>query len=101
MSEEKKNNETILDDEEEIITMTYEDGSEEDFELLAELDYEDKWYAYVRPVQPDEDFADDEVLVLEIADDENGEEIYLPVTDDKLLDALIDMFNRELEKFDE
>ena len=90
-------NKTIMDENDEIVTLTFDDGSQEEFYVMAELDYEGKWYSYLVPVDPDDDFDDDEVLVYEIAEGENGEEIFLPIEDDDLLDKLVDMLNSELE----
>lgn len=89
---------TYLDEDDEIVTLTYDNGDKEDFYLLAELDYEEKWYAYLVPVEPDEDFAEDEVLVYEIGSDEDGNECFLPVEDDELVEKLVDMLNDELSE---
>lgn len=58
-----KDEETFFDENEELVTLTFDDGTEEVFELIAELDYEGKWYAYLVPQEPSEDFDDDEVLI--------------------------------------
>ena len=93
-------NKTMIDENDEIVTLTFDDGSQEEFYVMAELDYEGKWYSYLVPVDPDDDFDDDEVLVYEIAEGEDGEEIFLPIEDDALLDKLVDMLNKELEADD-
>ncbi|HOO22314.1 MAG TPA: DUF1292 domain-containing protein [Clostridia bacterium] len=88
---------TLIQEEDEIVTLTYDDGSQEDFYDIAELDYEGKWYIYLQPVEPSDEFAEDEVIVYEIAEDDSGEEIFLPVEDDALMQKLVDMLNEELE----
>lgn len=93
---ESKN--TMIDENDEIITMTYDDGTSENFFSLAELEYEGKWYNYLEPVDPPEDYEEGEVIVYEEATDENGEEIFLPVEDDDLLQKLVDYLNEEIEK---
>lgn len=97
MSEKK----TIIDENEEVVTLTYDDGTQEDFYTIAELDYEGKWYAYLVPVEPDEDFDEDEVLIYEIAEGEEGEEVFLPIEDDALLDKLAEMLNEEIAESEE
>ena len=92
------NKNTIIDENDEIITMTYDDGTSENFFSLAELEYEGKWYNYLEPVDPPEDYEEGEVIVYEEATDENGEEIFLPVEDDALLQKLVDYLNEEIEK---
>ena len=92
------NKNTMIDENDEIITMTYDDGTSENFFSLAELEYEGKWYTYLEPVDPPEDYEEGEVIVYEEATDENGEEIFLPVEDDDLLQKLVDYLNEEIEK---
>ncbi len=89
---------TFIDENDELITMTYEDGTSENFYNLAELDYEGKWYIYLEPVDPPDDYEEGEVLVYEEAEDENGEEVLLPVEDEELLNKLVDLLNSEIEK---
>ena len=89
---------TFIDENDELITMTYEDGTSENFYNLAELDYEGKWYIYLEPVDPPDDYEEGEVLVYEEAEDENGEEVLLPVEGEELLNKLVDLLNSEIEK---
>lgn len=98
---EEKKRKTEVEEDDEIVTMTYEDGTSEDFFCIAELDFEGKWYAYLQPVEETEDFGDDEVLIYEIGEDENGEEIFLPIEDDALLEKLVDELNNSIENGEE
>ena len=88
MVDERKDDVTI-DENDELITMTFDDGTSENFYNLAELDYEGKWYMYLEPVDPPEDYEE--------AEDDNGEEILLPVEDEDLLEVLIKLLNDELD----
>ena len=36
------------------------------FLVLAELDYKDKWYIYLEPVEPSEDFEEGEIIIFEL-----------------------------------
>lgn len=94
----KERDDLIIQEEDEIITLTYEDGIEEDFFNIAELDYKGKWYIYLQPVEMKGEFEEDEVLIYEMSEDEESEEIFTPVEDEKLLNELIDMLNKELEE---
>lgn len=94
----KERDDLIIQEEDEIITLTYEDGIEEDFFNIAELDYKGKWYIYLQPVEIKGEFEEDEVLIYEMSEDEESEEIFTPVEDEKLLNELIDMLNKELEE---
>ena len=100
MSDFDKKKKIDVEEDDETIVMTYDDGTQEEFYLIAQLDYEDKWYAYLQPVEETEDFSDDEVLIMEIAEDEEGNEIFLPVEDDELLNKLIDELNDSLAEDD-
>ena len=97
----EKERKTVVDEDDEIVTMTYEDGTTEDFFCIAELDYEGKWYAYLQPVEETDDFVEDEVLIYEIGEDENGDEIFLPVEDDELLDKLVEELNNSVDEDEE
>ena len=97
MEENKTTN--IQDIEEEKVTLDYENGESEEFYVIAELDYKGKWYAYLEPVVKPEGYMDGELLIYELTVDEaTGDDVYTPVYDDNLLEALIDMLNDELEK---
>ena len=51
------------------------------------------------PVVKPEGYMDGELLIYELTVDEaTGDDVYTPVDDDNLLEALIDMLNDELEK---
>ncbi len=93
----EKNRKTEIEEDDEIVTMTYDDGTSEDFFCIAELDYEGKWYAYLQPVEETEDFAEDEVLIYEIGEDETGAEVFLPIEDDELLEKLVEELNKEIQ----
>lgn len=96
MVDERKDDVTI-DENDELITMTFDDGTSENFYNLAELDYEGKWYMYLEPVDPPEDYEEGDVYIYEEAEDDNGEEILLPVEDEDLLETLIKLLNDELD----
>ena len=95
----KEIDETVLTDEEEIVTLTLDDGTEEDFVVIAELDYNGKWYTYLQPADMENsDFEEDEVLIYESLDLGDGEEEFLPVEDESLLEILVGFLNEEADK---
>lgn len=96
----KEKEKTFVEENDEIVTLTYDEGGSEDFYNLAELDFEGKWYIYLTPVEPTEEFADDEVLIYEMVENEEGNDEFLPVEDEDLLDKLIDLLNEEASKED-
>ena len=98
MAEELDNNEI------EILTLTDEDGTDRDFEVVDTLEYEgDTYYAlqeYFENVEDldnrDED-EDIEILILKRIV-ENGEESFDTITDDDLFDKLSAMFDARMDE---
>jgi uncharacterized protein YrzB (UPF0473 family) len=88
---------TEIQEEDEIVTLTYDDGATEDFYNIAELDYQDKWYIYLQPTKATEEFGEDEVLIYEMAFNDDEQEVFLPVEDEKLMEKLVEMLNEELK----
>ena len=62
------------------------------FEHIMTVQYKGEDYVLLAPVDPTEDMADDEVLVLKIDNDENGEEIYVSVEDDAVVEKVFEKY---------
>ncbi len=77
-----------------IVVLNDENGNEVEFEFLDLIEYQDKEYVVLLPVDDDED----EVVILQVDDsDENSdEEAYISVEDDDILQAVFEIFK---EKF--
>ena len=82
--------EKLLPEEEEttILTLTDEDGESIDFEYLDSVDYEGKEYLVLMPA----DEAATEIVILEVEPVDEENENYLPVMDEKLLNAVYAIF---------
>lgn len=93
MAEDIKDEE-MQDDE--IIVMVDEDGKEVEFNHIATLDYNNEWYIYVQPVELG-DMDDDEMFIFKIEEDENGNDLFTPVEDEDLLDALYQEYLKECD----
>ncbi|NFS07301.1 DUF1292 domain-containing protein [Clostridium botulinum] len=61
------------------ITLTDEEGKETEFEVITKLDIEDKEYVVVVP----KDEEVDEAIALRIDNNDNGEEVLVPVEEDE------------------
>ncbi len=84
------------EDEEEIITLFNENtGKNEDFRVVEVLEYDEKDYVFLNPVEPSEEIGEDEVIICEIGENENGEEYVLPVDDERVLQAVYDLYVEE------
>ena len=87
--------------EDNIIELTDENGETTQFEYLATIEHEDKLYVALMLLEGAADEASEdegEVLILEIAKDENGEDVYVSVEDDAVSQQV---FNKFLAMLDE
>ena len=81
------------DDNEDNIILFDEEDNEVEFEQAAVLDYKGKVYAILIPL--DEEAEEDEAVVFEINEKQGTIEM---VEDDDIADAVIDLYNKEIEK---
>lgn len=84
-------NEEIEDENENYITLTDDNGEEVSFEVIGEVEYQERYFVVLLPFDED----DDGVVILEImpSDDENGE--FLSIDDEELLYAVFEKFKKE------
>ena len=80
-----------------IVELIDESGKTVAFDLVMTFDYEGKRYAALLPVDQVENVDDDEVVLLEIVKDKNGEN-YVTIENPILLD---EVFQEFLDLFDE
>ena len=87
------------DEEVTILTLHDDEGNEEQFELLDLVDYQDKQYIVLFPVEDD----DMEIVILQVEEIEGNdeEEAYVAVEDEAILDSVYgnfkERFNNEFE----
>ena len=81
-------NEILSQDEMNILTLTDENGVETEFEYLDVIDYQNKEYLILLPVEGEE--AEIVILEVEPVDEEN--ENYLAVEDEETLAAVYEIF---------
>jgi uncharacterized protein YrzB (UPF0473 family) len=94
-------NDVEMIEEDEVVTLTDDDGNDVDFYVLAELDYKDKWYIYLEPVELNEEYQEGEIIIFELGENEEGEEVFIPINDEKLLQEVFELFIKEIETADE
>lgn len=90
-----ENGKVQLINDDEIITLTAEDGTKVDFYEIAVVEHEDELYAILEPASDMEDIEDGEVLIFKIeeTDDEDAEEdVFTVVEDEELLQAVFDEY---------
>lgn len=74
---------------EELFTLTDEDGNESQFALMGELELDGNIYLALVPADNEDA---DEYVVLKVTTDENGEEILITIDDDDEFDKVADAF---------
>lgn len=85
-------NEETEEENENYITLTDDNGEEVSFEVIGEVEYQERYFAVLLPF----DEEDDGVVILEIMpsdDEETGE--FLSIDDEELLQAVFEKFKKE------
>ena len=93
MSEEIKDE---MMEEDEIITLVGDNGEEVQFNHIATLDYKDDWYIFLQPVELG-DLEEDEMLIFKIESDEEGNDLFVPLEDEELINAVYAEYEKEFE----
>ena len=83
--------EETFDFEQEVFTLTDEEGNESDFEFIGRLSLDGNDYIALIPVEGNEE----EYVILKVENDENGEEVLITIEDDDEFDAVTDAFEDE------
>ena len=86
-----------MEEQSTIIELVDESGNNVKFDLVMTFDYEGKRYAALLPVDNVEGVGDDEVVMLEVVKDKNGEN-FVSIDNPVMLD---EVFNEFIELFDE
>lgn len=87
-----ENNHELDMEREDIVQLVDEDGNEVDFEHLMTLEHNGKAYICLVPVEPMEDVEEDELVILRIETDEEGNDIYATIDDDAELDEVFEKY---------
>ena len=83
-----ENKDLLQDEEASVITFVDENGEEVTFEYLDCIEYEDKEYLALLPVED----GNNEIVILEIEPVDEENENYLAVEDEAILDAVYAIF---------
>ncbi len=80
--------------EENTVVLRDEEGREVKFIHIMTFDYEDSFYVALTPEKEVDGIKNGEVLLLEIFEDEDGNDCYGPIEDEKKLDEIWEEFER-------
>ena len=86
-----ENNEILNEEEMNVLTLTDENGVDNDFEYLDCIEYKGKEYLVLMPV----DTVETEIVILEVEPVDEENENYLAVEDEKLLNAVYEIFKEK------
>jgi uncharacterized protein YrzB (UPF0473 family) len=90
----KKANEAANEEELNIITLTDEDGKEIDFEIIGDAEIEGTVYYAMTPVgAADNNEGIIEYVLLKLIKDEDGEDVFVTVDDEKEFDKVANFFD--------
>lgn len=87
-----ENNHELDMEREDIVQLVDEDGNEVDFEHLMTLEHKGQTYICLVPVEPMEDVEEDELVILRIETDAEGNDYYTSIDDDALLDEVFEKY---------
>ncbi|MCM1506746.1 MAG: DUF1292 domain-containing protein [Ruminococcus flavefaciens] len=83
-----------MEENENYITLTDDDGNEVSFEVIGEVEYQERYFAVLLPF----DEEDDGVVILEIMPSDNEEMgEFLSIEDEELLQNVFEKFKSEYE----
>lgn len=99
MEEEKSVFEKLFDENDNSNIILYDENEEEvEFEQFAVIPIKEQYYAILRPVKKIEGLADDEALVFELEETEDGEELLNLVEDDNIIDIVFEEYEKASEE---
>ena len=81
-------------DEENVVILTDDDGKDIRFLHIMTFDFEDSFFVALTPEEDMEDIENGEVLLMEILEDEDGNDCYVPIENEDRLDQVWEEFER-------
>lgn len=88
------------DDELDIIELVDEDGESVEFSFIGSFDLNDQTYIALEPADTPDDAEEAEVVILRIETDEEGQDSYVGIDDEKELQTAFDHFLKLMEEMD-
>ena len=86
-----------MEEQNNIVELVDEEGNTLSFEYLMTLDYDEREYVVLAPMEPSEDQIQEldggEVVILRVEQDENDDDIYVSIEEEEELDDVFDAFS--------
>lgn len=83
-----------MDNQEDIVSLIDDKGNEIDFEVIASLSFKENDYAILMPI----DAEDDAAYIFRIDNDDNGEEVLVPIENDDEFDEVREEYERLMQE---
>lgn len=90
----------IEEENEEVIVLQGDKGDEHEFREIAIVELNGNSYICLEPIEELEGFEEGDLLIYQITQDENEEELFVPVSDEKELDMVFHEFLRLQEEYE-
>jgi len=85
-------------EDDDIVELTTDDGKKLKFYFVGTIEYKGKNYSAFEPAEQIDGIEDDDLVIFELAGDDEETADLLPVEDDALLDEVFEEFCRVLEE---
>lgn len=84
-----------------VLTFQDEDGNDVELEIIDAFEISETQYVALVPVEEDAESQEEEVFIMRIEQDENGDDILIQVTDEDELETTFETFKERMaEEFD-
>ncbi len=83
-----------MSEEDSIVILKDEDGKDSRFYHIMTFDFEESFYVALTPETEVDGIVNGEVILLEIMEDEDGDDCYVPIEDEQRMDKVWDEFER-------
>ena len=80
--------------EEDVVVLQDEDGNDIAFQHIMTFDFEGSFYVALTPEKDTEEINNGDVVLLEIMEDEDGSDCYVPIESEEKLDTVWAEFER-------
>lgn len=87
-----------MNHEDNVITLTDDDGKEHDFTVIDIIEVNDAEYAILLPVAKDDEKQENEAIILKITKDEDGNEVLVDIEDDDEWEEVADAWSQMIEE---
>lgn len=88
------------DERDDIVVLVDENGEEVEFEHIDTIEMNDNEYVVLAPYLEDEseETEEEEIIILKVDHNENGEDSFVTVEDEEELDAVFEEFQSRMEE---